>query len=965
MSQNKDMPEHENISDILEELKRSYEIQDSDKVSNEVESNSSQMSEDELKAKLRMQFMSEGENVSSDVEEDGYFIDEDFLEEARLEEPVVAEEAEALEMPKVEDEVEPEFEEYEAVTYSADIEDDIPDLIEDDDNITFDQLEDIEDDDIVLTHLDIEDDDITFDQLEATEEDDGIVLTKLEIEEDNAEDFFGEEDVLTVSEEIESNEEDIAYLHLDREMLEDEDIESLVAEVEELPQVPVAEEWTGPKIPVTLFPEQKTDMPNTENATQDIVQTIDEAVVSVPIETDVQEETEDIIAQNLLEDDATIELDGADISLLMQFGCQEEILNRCSEQTIQKIADQEVLESVSVRSQEKFADNCAKAKILARQEAYQRSRGALLVKLALSALLSLVLFIYEGFPQIFGLEFPGILNREEYFISYVFLGLQTAVLCGVIVYRQIWDGMKKLFSRSPDEYSVISVLAASTVIYDVSILFVDGTIPFTFHFLLALSVLIAVLLDYQMLLSEKRCFEFYFSDVILGKAEQDNSGTKRFTLCKSEGSSSSAEKMYAGGLDASNEVFFPIEVDGSIGFFSALKTRSKGNRILAFLIIPAIAFSLIAGIVTLVFLEEIWLSFAALTVSLFMCMPVIWTVARWLPFAKLSETFASDGYAFAGEGSAERYADCGMTIFSDMHLFAKCDPSSVNLLLYDATSKEVLLGCLNAVYSKIGGPMGSTFKAAQNTKFEQCNINRIARSGIEAVVGGNYSVLLGTESFMLRYGISFPKVTLKDQSDEIFTLCVSINGRVSARIAVKYTVNEVFEMLLSRLAEDGINCAIETFDPMINAQTLTRIREGAQVPVNIVHLGVDDYVLKQNEKREKILFSTSGEGLGVVAEGSRFNLAVALSASKYLRRLHLYTDLLCAGISALGALITLLIVALGVIDGFSQLFILLYWILSAVGFITVIYKFFPRRDRYSLDRYKQEQIEKQRTHTKG
>ena len=950
MSQNKDMPEHENISDILEELKRSYETEGKETVSESRASNLPQMSEDELKEKLRMQFMSDGESASSDAEQDGYFIDEDFLEEARLEEPEVMEEQEELE---IEDELEPELEEPQETSYFETFEDEISE----EDDITFDELEDIADDSIVLTRLDMDDaqdDDITFDELEDIQEEDGIVLTKLDIDEEGEELF--EEELLTVSEEIESNEEVIAYMDLDKEMLDGEDIESLVSEVEEEPQAPAVEEWTGPKIPVTLFSEQKTEAPGAESNVDNIVETVGEAVANESAE-EVQEQADDISAQNNPEDIATIELDGADISLLMQFGCQEEVLSRCSEQTIQKIADEEVLEEISTASAEKSADNGVKTKVLARNEAYQRSRGALLVKLALGALLTLVLFIYEGLPQIFGVEFPGILNREGYFISYVFLGLQTAVLYGVLVYRQIWQGMKKLFSRTPDMYSVISVLAASTVIYDISILFVDGAIPFTFHFLLALSILIAVLLDYQVLVSEKRSFEFYFSDILSGK---EDAHAKRFTLCRSEGSSSSAEKMYAGGLDSSKKVLFPIEVDSSVGFFSALKTRSKSSRILAFLIIPVIVFSLVVGVMTLVFLEEIYLSLAALTVSLFMCMPVIWTVARWLPFDIISQRFSADGYAFASEGAMERYADCDIAIFSDMHLFAKCAPSSVNLLLYDATAKEVLLGCLNAVYSKIGGPMGTTFKAAQSSKFEQCNINRIARSGIEAVVGSNYSVLLGTEAFMLRYGIKFPKVTLKDQSDEIFTLCVSINGRVSARIAVKYSVNEVFEMLLLRLDEDGIGCAVETFDPMINSQTLTRIREGADVPVNIIHLGADDYVSKLDEKREKMLFNASGEKLGVVAEGSRLNLAVALSAAKQLKRLRLFTDLLCVGISALAAFITVLVVSLGAIDGFSQFFILLYWILSAGGFAALMWKFLPRSDRYSLDRYKQEQIEKQR-----
>ena len=931
MSEKKDISGHENISDILEELKRSYGASKEEPILNKEQSYSMDMSDDELKEKLRMQFASSKEDIADSKQEDDYFIDEEFLAEARMEENIDLAKTDE----KIEEDVKLLDSEEEIVLEEELLEQDEifdEEIVSDEDDITFDDL--------------VDEDDVTFDELIDVEEDDGIVLTKLDIQDSILEE---EDNILTVSEEIEINEEGIAYMHLDKQMLDDNDIEEMVAQTEEPIVEAEVEEWTGPKIPVTLFPEQK----------------FDPVAIDINLPEDIKCEVEEEIADDVISEDLSAEvenapLDSADIDLLLQFGCQDEVVNRCSAETAVKFADEEVLESISVETEEKADKNDVRKKILSRHEEYQRSRGALLTKLALGSLLALILIIYEGLSEIFGVEFPGILSREEYFISYVLLGLQTAVLCGVIVYRQIWEGMKKLLSRTPDGYSVVSVLAIVTVMYDISILFVDNTVPFTFHFLFALSVLLTVLSDYQALCSERKCFEFYFSDVIFGKEEiNKEAADKKFTLCLSSGKNSSAEKMYSGGIDASKKVFFPMETESSVGFLSAVKTKTRSNKILAFLLIPVMVFSLISGIVTIVLAEELWLGLATVLVSLFMCMPIAWTVAKWLPFDRISAKCESEGYAFAGEGSAEEYSDCDMVIFSDMHLIAKCPPSAVNLMIYDATAKEVLLGCLNAVYSKIGGPMSETFKAAHSSNFEGCKINRIARSGVEAVVGSSYSVLVGSEAFMLRYGIRFPQAALRNKDDEIFTLCVSINGRVSARIAVKYTVNEMFEMFISRLAEDGIQCAIETFDPMINAQILTRIREGASAPVNIVHLGIDDYRLKKNGSREKILFNTSGEKLGVMSQGSRFNLAVALSSAKRLGKIRLFTNLLAIGVSVLGAIITMIVAAFGVVDGFSQFFVLLYWLLAAAGFVTITFKFLPSRERYSLDRYKQEQIEKQ------
>ena len=985
MSQRTDMPDQENMSELLEELRRTYETDSSLDTATEAFAPAADMTEEELKEKLRLQFMSDGAQQVNDEQEESYYIDEDFLAEAELEqlelqEPEASESIEAPDEPELNieyasendditfDELEETEEDDGIVLTQLEIEQDEDDDItfdeleeteeddgivltqleieqDEDDDITFDELEETEEDDgIVLTQLEIEqdeDDDITFDELEETEEDDGIILARLEIEQDEENNniiFEQPEEAFDIQpEEIKAADEGISYMHLDQELLEAEAVEELVAEAEEYcePQLPAEDEWTGPKVPVTLFPEQTFEeyAPQTEDIAEDESEEEESS-------TDEADSTQELIN----------ELESSEISLLMQFGCEDEVLDRYSKESINKASEEEALRGVAVESDEQQSN--VGEKILSRYEAYGRSRGALILKLAISAFFALLLLIYEGSAAI-GVDLPGIMNREDYYISHVLLGLQAVVLCGLVVYRQIWDGAKKVFSRKPNAYSVISVLAIITLIYDVSVFFVEDTTPPTFHFALVCVILLAVLLDYQTLVSEKRSFEFYFSDVLFEK-DEGVAQKKKFTLCRSEGKRSTAEKMYSGGLDASQIVYFPIETDSSAGFFSASKVASRKHNIPSIIMIPVMAVSLLIGILAMVISGEVWQGFGASAVSLFMAMPIVWTVAIWLPFERLSAGSQNEGFAFAGEGCVEHYADCDMVIFSDLHLFAKCAPSNVNMVFYDATPRDVLLGCLNAVYSEIGGPLSETFKGAYNEKLGVCRMTRVAKSGIEAVVGSNYSVLVGNEAFMLRYGINFPKITMKNQDDEIFTLCVSINGRASARIAVRYTTNEMFEMFVHRLAEDGIYCAIETLDPMISTEMVSRVRNNSDIPLSIVHLGVQDCVARKDIGREKLLFNASGEELGVLARGSRFNLAVALSASKHLKRVRKYSDMLCVGLSCLGALITLAAAILGWVAGFSEFFIILYWLLSAGGLIALILKLLPPKNRFSVEQYRNE-----------
>jgi hypothetical protein len=165
--------------------------------------------------------------------------------------------------------------------------------------------------------------------------------------------------------------------------------------------------------------------------------------------------------------------------------------------------------------------------------------------------------------------------------------------------------------------------------------------------------------------------------------------------------------------------------------------------------------------------------------------------------------------------------------------------------------------------------------AKEGEALPEVSFVRISAKGTEAVVDGNKTVLVGTYEFMSRYGLAFPK-SESDEAEDSLTLCVSINGRVSAKISVKYKSAGLFEMIAERLAAEGIFCAIESYDPLISSELITRARLFGDAPISVVHLNLGDMARESYDEKTENKALLSGEPIGVAVGRSRLKLGEAL-----------------------------------------------------------------------------------------
>ena len=234
----------------------------------------------------------------------------------------------------------------------------------------------------------------------------------------------------------------------------------------------------------------------------------------------------------------------------------------------------------------------------------------------------------------------------------------------------------------------------------------------------------------------------------------------------------------------------------------------------------------------------------------------------------------------------------------------------------------------------------------------ECRLKRVAKSGVEAVIGNNYSVLVGNEQFMSRYGISFPQISFKNKNDEIFSLCVSINGRASGRIIVKYVINEMFEMLAWRLKEDGIYCVLESFDPMISTELLARLRDKELPPISVVRLGVEDITRVSLRRKEDVLSGVKENCSGLIARRSRLNLVVAAINAKRTVNMRRRANLVCYALGAVGFAVSMASLFLNWNAGINEFYLLLFWLICGGAVAATVFFSLPRTDRFTLEAYR-------------
>ncbi len=626
------------------------------------------------------------------------------------------------------------------------------------------------------------------------------------------------------------------------------------------------------------------------------------------------------------------EIDLSTINLMMQFCEQEEV-----EKTVgnEKVDDFLKFEDSTIESTQKSHVFNGKEYISTEQNqdilnAYKKRKGKAFLTCISCTLIAFIGFIYELMP-LFGVQMGGLFDYTNYPSVYALVGLQFVVFAAVICYKQIWHGLKRAFSFVPNKYSIAAIIMSLTALYDIIIVmvlaFTNDDLPPMYNSLAVFVCTLCALADLLNISSELKSFNVYSSD------------SKKYTLVKETENSSIGSKMYNGGIDKEKVIYSAHSVDFPNGFFRSLEKRPQ-NKLLAILLIPVLVLGIICAIISVILGSDAYATCAVFMVCLYAVLPIALIVSDIIPYAIASNKLSKRSSAFAGRGTVEKYKKCDVMVFNDLHIFKKCKTEDVGIVIYDNGVGYLTLGCIDALYQKIGGPLsGMKMNLPDVFKFNHVTIKRISRNGIEAVIDKKHSLIVGDSAYMQRYGLAFPEN--ENQSDRL-TLCVSLNGKATAKLSVKYEIEPVFEMLAERLYAEGIACAIHTYDPLINGNMITKARKLGDAPISVIHRDAEE---ANTEKKRRY----RNEEDAVISCSSRLKLVEVEIYLKRLSTVKKLCDKICIGFSVFGLCALILFTFLGIVGYINQGYILIYLLLEAIAISIPTILYIPSKKYFTVD----------------
>ncbi len=906
------MNREQNIDDILKLLKDSVQEEHTTDSSAHTATTAENISTESLQQKLKDQYIDATASIETDSAESEYIIDSDFLTSAMTKAP------EHTSVAVVEKKMDEDLAE-ETVEETLE---DIEEFIDEPEQTSVDEPEDTEMPPIyekVIEPQECADDE---DELNAVDEPE-IIMQPLFMPQyaRTADDEISDASDSSESESV-AAEEDIEEASIE-EVIEEEPLAEAFEEEQELSSSEPHETFLASmrKIGVDFTTEE--------------IYSSSQKSEEVPF-------MEDALREEITEDELdTEEIDSSTINLMLQFCDKEELDQTVGSKKIDDFVRSERREETVIVEQSDSAKNDTKAQcdyehiMKSMEQKSKRSRLAVVM----CAVLSFVTLFYELLPML-GVKLSGVFDYSDYPAVYVLFGLQLLVLCVAVRYKECWKGLQCAFSASPSRDSLGALVAIFTAIYDITVMLIlafsgDG-LPNLYNAVAVLLLLVCAVMNDLELGAKIKVFEVYSSE------------SEKFTFVKQGADGSIAGKMYAGGLEADKGVYVASRAGEARTFVSSLFKLTRSSKFMSLLVIPLLALGMLASVVSIIIGADAYFACDAFIVCIYFLLPIPFVLCDSISYIFAVSRLAARGSAIAGYETAEHYSDMDIAVFNDLHMFKKCKTEDIGIVIYDTKVGYLVLGCLDALYTKIGGPMsGMNMNLPDVFKFSEVSLRRVSRNGIEALVDRKYSLIVGESEFMKRYGLVFPP---NEAENGRSTLCVALDGKVTAKLSVKYATETAFEMLVERLAEQGIACAIQTFDPLISSSLVANSRTLGSSPVSVVHKGAGEISERTDNSNESAVM--------LISCASRLKLAEAAVWLKKLNKCKKMCRYIGIGLSVLGAAATVLLLIFGGITYINQAVIVAFMLLQFAGMFVLHMLVLPSKKYFTVEGIYSEQEKK-------
>ncbi len=616
--------------------------------------------------------------------------------------------------------------------------------------------------------------------------------------------------------------------------------------------------------------------------------------------------------------------------LMCQFGCEDEWEEK-------KIPQEELPEEVT-----EYENYAQTEKVLA---LYRKKKIQKLVQLCGVILGALLLFFYETLPM-FGVPFSGVMDYQEYIGAYLLIGFQILLICTLMFGKRMANGVRRLFSLQPNFYSLGALAVLCTGVYDIIVFFTIRERVVPFHFITAFLLVLLSVGEYWMLSVDINAFSVCSFD-----PEQ-----KKYTLRTYDTEDPCVQKMKRGGLSDEAKVAVAEACDFPNGFFASIRREENfGSSTVSFFLIPALLLSMIAAVVTMLLHFESSIALLTAMSLLMASLPIGAIFAVCFPLWISSHRLLKRQTTLMGEAMIEEVSDIDVLIFEDRHLFRQCTTTDTGIAFYEKSQAATILGCLERLYRTIGGPLAGAFaNIPEEYRMEELRIRRLIKGGVEVFVDRKYMLLVGDAAFMNRYGLVFPA---SEEKEGRTTVYISLNGKISAKMSVRYQPEPIFEMLVERMNQNKIQCVIKTFDPMISAAMVAAQRSLGNAPISVIHQSISELHSTVNPSKE--IKNQEPKTTWVLAVASRFKLVEALIWGRALLRIRRVNQWILGVFSTLGIVAFALLIGFEQMHRIHQYWLILWALIANLSIVLITLLMLPKKKYFSLDSCRTEWQKKQ------
>lgn len=497
---------------------------------------------------------------------------------------------------------------------------------------------------------------------------------------------------------------------------------------------------------------------------------------------------------------------------------------------------------------------------------YKYAKRSIRTKIIISSIFALFLLLIENIT-LFASAPSGIFSAVEHPYLHYFLDLAFFALCAICAYEQLYHGIKSIISKEyiPEAIAVFSVGAG--VLYSIfTIIFIPfGVPPRLYNFPAAIICVLTIVFSYINVVREKYSFSIVSSKdtkFVLNRLSADDAEAEKEAF-------STVSRDFVGELVRVDKAEFVKR------YFARTNKSANTAKIMAPYYLIAICIPVIVAIISIFRDVEFMTAMTGWYAGVMLVMPVGILFMYSVPFLVGNKHLYEEETSIIGEKTINEYASSKAVSVNDTTAFPPYNVKLQSFNVYNDYKIEKVLYYAANGFSTVGGPLAEVFEIATKDAFSKSKRARFVCSGRSYLC-----VKIDNETIIFadRYGITSQGIEVPgdkdDVEDDISVMYMACNGKLCARMYIRYTIDEEFAQTVRALNKNDVSVGIRTFDPNINNE-LIKNQSFKKADLRVIKLSKEDEIPVVMEKADS----------GIVSKGHSRSLIKAIPICKNIAKI--------------------------------------------------------------------------------